>query len=144
LDAFGSTNRNRLPDLLSPICCTSYTSSNTFYAQYYIIFRSVEFFGHFCHNSGIPGAEHHKSATLTQTSRPDQFPFPSFSDSVHRVTNAVYTVWYIYCPWVSTTITHLTCAVSDLLPLLPDLSSHYLQIPGISSIFRSSYGVFCM
>jgi len=35
-----------------------------------------------------------------------------------------YAAWCIYCPWVSATITHLTCAVSDLLPLLPDLSSY--------------------
>jgi len=37
-----------------------------------------------------------------------------------------------YCTWVWTTITHLTCPVSGLLPLLPDLSAHLLQIPGIS------------
>ena len=54
------------------------------------------------------------------------------------------TAWYLYCPWVSATITHLTCTVSDLFPLLSDLSPRCLQIPGISSIFRSSYCVFCM
>jgi len=36
--------------------------------------------------------------------------------------------WHVYCPWVSAAITHLTCAVSDLHPLLPPLSSHFLQI----------------
>ena len=40
----------------------------------------------------------------------------------------LHTAWHLYCPWVSATITHLTCAVSDLLPLLPDLSLHFLQI----------------
>ena len=72
---------------------------------------------------------------------------PNFLPS-HRVTVYIvwqmllHTVWHLYCPWVSATITHPTCAVSDLHPLLPDLSSHFLQIPGISSIFRSSYSVF--
>jgi len=55
----------------------------------------------------------------------------------------LHTAWYIYCPWVSATISHLTCAVSDLLPLLPDLSSHSLQIPGISFILRCVLDVGC-
>ena len=90
----------------------------------------LRFFGFFGQNFAVRGAEHHKRATLTHN--PAQLPSQSFSDSVHCVTNVT-----VYCltstlSWVSTTITHLTCTVSDLHPLLPDLSSHFLQIPGIS------------
>jgi len=37
--------------------------------------------------------------------------------------------WYLHCPWVSATITQLTCAVSDLFPP-PDLSSQLLANSG--------------
>jgi len=79
----------------------------------------------------------------TDTAQPNFLPRHSVTEYIVWQM-LLHTAWYIYCPWVSATITHLLCAVSDLLPLIPDLSSHSLQIPGISSIFRSSYGVFCM
>jgi len=76
----------------------------------------------------------------TYTAQPNFLP--RHSVTVYIVKQMLlHTAWHLYCPWVSVTITHLTCAVSDLLPLLPDLSSHFLRIPGISSIFRSSYSV---
>ena len=51
-----------------------------------------------------------------------------------------------YCFWVSTTITHLTCPVSGLLPFLPELSVHLLQIPGISFrlVIQSAHGLPAM
>ena len=51
-----------------------------------------------------------------------------------------------YCTWVWTSITHLTFPVSGLLPLLPDLSAHLLQIPGISFrlAIQSAHGLPAM
>jgi len=96
--------------------------------------------------------EFHKSRCRMGLTQPSTTSFPVIQWQCFFFKFQVYiawqmllhTAWHLYCPWVSAAITHLTCAVSELLPLLPDLSSHSLQIPGISSIFRSSYSVFCV
>ena len=77
----------------------------------------------------------------TDTAQPNFLPRHSETEYI-ECQMLLHTAWHLYCSWVSATVTHLTCAVSDLHSLLPDLSSHLLQIPGISLIFCSSYSVF--
>ena len=66
----------------------------------------------------------------------------SFSDSVHCVKNAAAYCLASILLFVTAAITRLTCAVSDLHPLLPARSYTLLANAEISSIFRSSWSVF--
>ena len=121
-DTETETNDNKyLLAIASPFWCLIYP---------WFLFRTLR--SKFWHSGRRTSQKSH-----TDTAQPNFLPRHSETEYI-ECQMLLHTSWHLYCPWVSATITHLTCAVSDLLPLLPDLSSHCLQIPGISSIFRSS------
>ena len=52
----------------------------------------------------------------TDTAQPNFLPRHSETEYI-ECQMLLHTAWHLYCPWISATITHLTCAVSDLLQI---------------------------